>query len=55
MWQNIAALVLVIFGVVVAIIGVIIYLQMFRKQRQSQDKVHDSTSFDHTSNDEQLS
>ncbi|MCR8657406.1 hypothetical protein [Paenibacillus endoradicis] len=54
MWQNIAALVLLTFGVVVAIIIVIIYLRMYRKQRQSQEKCHDSASFDHSSNDEQV-
>jgi len=54
LWQNVAALVLLTFGVVVAIIIVIIYLRMYRKQRHSQETGHDSTSFERSSNDEQV-
>ncbi len=32
LWQNWAAIILVGFGVVIAVIGVVVYLRMYRKQ-----------------------
>jgi len=32
LWQNWAAFILVSFGVIIAVIGVVVYLRMYRKQ-----------------------
>lgn len=54
MWQNVAATILVLFGVVVAVVIVVIYLRMYRKQAKSQEQGHDSTSFIKDDHDEHV-
>lgn len=45
MWQNIAAAALLLFGVVIGIVVVVIYLRMYKKQNSSQVSDHNLTSF----------
>jgi len=43
-WQSVAAAVLLGFGIVVAVVGVVVYLRMYRKQKNHESRSHDSDS-----------
>lgn len=42
MWQGVVASILLGFGVIVAVVGIVIYLRMYRKQRQHPSKSQNS-------------
>ena len=43
-WQSVAAAVLLGFGIIVAVVGVVVYLRMYRKQKNNEPRSHDSES-----------
>jgi len=43
-WHSVAAAVLLGFGIIVAVVGVVVYLRMYRKQEPNQSQSHDSDS-----------
>jgi len=43
-WQSVAAAVLLGFGIIVAVVGVVVYLRMYRKQDNNESRSQDSES-----------
>jgi preprotein translocase subunit YajC len=41
-WQGVAASILLGFGIIVAVVGVVVYLRMYRKQKHQSSKSQDS-------------